>query len=36
MAYANLDYLSGKVNLQNQASSYRIIIDYLKLILCIR
>ncbi len=28
MAYANLDYVAGKVNLQNQASSYRLIIDY--------
>jgi putative ABC transport system permease protein len=28
MSYANLDYLSGKLNLQNQSSSYRIIIDY--------
>jgi putative ABC transport system permease protein len=28
MAYANIDYLSNKVNLQNQSSSFRIVIDY--------
>jgi len=28
MAYANFDYVAGKVNLPNQARSYRIIIDY--------
>jgi putative ABC transport system permease protein len=28
MAYANLDYLASKVNLQNQAGSFRVIIDY--------
>jgi len=27
LAYANYEYISGKVNLPNQASSYRIIID---------
>jgi putative ABC transport system permease protein len=28
MAYANLDYVAEKVNLPNQTSSFRIIIDY--------
>jgi putative ABC transport system permease protein len=28
MAYANFDYVASKVNLQNQASSFRVIIDY--------
>jgi len=28
MAYANFDYVAGKVNLQNQARSFRVIIDY--------
>jgi putative ABC transport system permease protein len=28
IAYANLDYISGKMNSQNQAASYRVIIDY--------
>lgn len=28
MAYANYEYISGRVNLPNQASSYRVIIDY--------
>jgi putative ABC transport system permease protein len=28
IAYANLDYVSGKVNLQNQAASFRVIVDY--------
>ncbi|MGB5843830.1 MAG: FtsX-like permease family protein, partial [Anaerolineales bacterium] len=28
MAYANFDYVASKVNLQNQAYSFRLIIDY--------
>lgn len=28
MAYANFDYVAGKVNLPNQSSSFRVIIDY--------
>jgi putative ABC transport system permease protein len=28
MAYTNLDYMADKVNLQNQSSSFRVIIDY--------
>ncbi|MGW8226332.1 MAG: ABC transporter permease [Anaerolineales bacterium] len=28
LAYANLDYVAEKVNLQNQAFSFRVIIDY--------
>ena len=28
MAYANFDYVAGKVNFPNQAGSFRVIIDY--------
>jgi putative ABC transport system permease protein len=28
IAYANLDYVSGMVNSQNQAASFRVIVDY--------